>query len=390
MTGPPTTFEGLHEWLRCAREQAPVQVDHDNRTAQLFGYPEIFTALTETADFSSDLNELAPRSTQGDVFAEGNFINLDPPRHDRLRGLVSKAFTPKVIAGLQPRITQVTDGLLAAAGTEFDLVDALAYPLPVIVIAELLGIPTDDRPLFRKWADTLLSQQAGDFSQEQLERTRAQVEPTMRELNEYLLGHIRARRADPADDLTSQLTAAEADGRALTDGEIIGFAGLLLIAGHITTTALLGNSIQIMNEHPEIAEQLRADRELVPQAIEEFLRYRSPFPMVGRRTTRELSIGGVQIPQDYMVLPWLASANRDASHFDAPDTVDIHRKPNKHLSFGKGIHFCIGAPLARLEAKVALNRLFDHYRRIDVLGGEFFDAKTMIAAKQLPVQAGPH
>ena len=224
MTGPPTTFEGLHEWLRCAREQAPVQVDHDNRTAQLFGYPEIFTALTETADFSSDLNELAPRSTQGDVFAEGNFINLDPPRHDRLRGLVSKAFTPKVIAGLQPRITQVTDGLLAAAGTEFDLVDALAYPLPVIVIAELLGIPTDDRPLFRKWADTLLSQQAGDFSQEQLERTRAQVEPTMRELNEYLLGHIRARRADPADDLTSQLTAAEADGRALTDGEIIGFA----------------------------------------------------------------------------------------------------------------------------------------------------------------------
>ena len=282
MTRPSTTFEGLHEWLRSAREEAAVQVDHDNRTVQLFGYPEVYTALTETGDFSSDLNELAPRSTQGDVFAEGNFINLDPPRHDRLRGLVSRAFTPKVIAGLQPRITEVTDGLLAAAGTEFDLVDALAYPLPVIVIAELLGIPTDDRPLFRKWADTLLSQQAGDFSQEQLERTRAQVEPTMRELNEYLLGHIRARRAAPVDDLTSQLTAAEADGRALTDGEIIGFAGLLLIAGHITTTALLGNSIQIMNEHPEIAGQLRADRELIPQAVEEFLRYRSPFPMVGR------------------------------------------------------------------------------------------------------------
>lgn len=294
-----------------------------------------------------------------------------------------------MIAQLQPRITRVTDELLAQADTEFDLVDALAYPLPVIVIAEMLGIPTSDRPLFRKWADTLLSQQTGEFSQQQIEQTLAHVEPTMREMNEYLLEHIRARRADPGADLTSELTAAEANGQALTDREIIGFAGLLLIAGHITTTALLGNSIQIMHQHPGVAEELQADRELIPQAVEEFLRYRSPFPMVGRRTTRELSIGGVPIPQDYMVLPWLASANRDASHFDAPDTVDIHRKPNKHLSFGKGIHFCIGAPLARLEAKVALNRLFDHYQHIDVVGGEFFDAKTMVAAKQLAVQARP-
>lgn len=389
MTTTPTTFEDLHEWLRSAREDAAVQLDHDNHLAQVFGYPEAFTALTEPADFSSDLSALVPRSQQFDVFAEGNFINLDPPQHDRLRGLVSRAFTPKMIAQLQPRITRVTDELLAQADTEFDLVDALAYPLPVIVIAEMLGIPTSDRPVFRKWADTLLSQQTGEFSQQQIEQTLAHVEPTMREMNEYLLEHIRARRADPGADLTSELTAAEANGQALTDREIIGFAGLLLIAGHITTTALLGNSIQIMHQHPGVAEELQADRELIPQAVEEFLRFRSPFPRLGRRTTRELTLGGVRIPENYIVFPWIASANRDPRQFDEPDTVDIRRKPNRHLAFGKGIHFCIGAPLARLEAKVALNRLLDRYQRIDVVGGEHFDAMTMTAAKQLPVLATP-
>lgn len=389
MTTLPTTIDGLHEWLRSAREDAAVQVDHDERIVHVFGYPEAYTVLTEPADFSSDFRTLVPRSQQFDVFAEGNFINLDPPRHDRLRGLVSRAFTPKMIAELEPRIAQITDELLAQVDTEFDLVDSVAYPLPVIVIAEMLGIPTSDRPVFRRWADTLMSQQTEELNQERMKRVFAEVEPTMREMNEYLLEHIRACRANPGEDLTSKLTLAEGNGGPLTDGEIIGFAGLLLIAGHITTSALLGNSVQLMDENPGVVEALRGERELVPRAVEEFLRVRSPFPRLGRRTTRELVLGGVRIPENYIVFLWVASANRDARQFDEPDTVNIRRKPNKHLAFGKGIHFCIGAPLARLEAKVALNRLLDRYERIAVVDSDYFDVVTIAAAKRLPVLATP-
>jgi cytochrome P450 len=295
---------------------------------------------------------------------------MDAPRHRKLRGLVNQAFTPKVVAGLAPRIAEVTGELLDATGGSgrLDLIDDLAYPLPVIVITELLGIPTADRPVFRRWADVLF-QRSTAGPDESLTDTVRQVErvaPIFREMNSYLLQHIRARRAGPAGDLTSKLVAAEVDGERLDDEEIVGIVGLLLLAGHITTTATLGNSIISFDEHPDAAAQVRADPTLLPTAIEEVLRYRTPFPRLARRATDVADVGGAVIPADAVVIPWLTAANRDERVFDHPHEFDVRRAPNPHLTFGHGVHFCLGASLARLEARIALGILLDRYREITV------------------------
>src|SRR5262249_54311684 len=228
--------------------------------------------------------EIMPHQRDFDLFARGNFVRMDPPKHRKLRSLVSQAFTPRMVTGLAPRIAELTAELLdELRGAErFDLVDRLAYPLPVIVIAELLGIPVEDRGIFRQWAETLFSsnQQTSEVRLDEaaLKALFAAVAPTMREMNGYLLAHIQQRRARRADDLTSALVTAEVDGERLDDQEIVGFVGLLLLAGHVTTTALLGNAVLTLDEHPGTADQLRADPTRIPGAIEEVLRYRSPFP----------------------------------------------------------------------------------------------------------------
>ena len=296
-----------------------------------------------------------------------------------------------MVAGLEPRIAELTTELLDQAGERFDLIDALAYPLPVIVIAELLGIPTSDQALFRTWADVLLSQEVDPDQAlgEAGERAVAAVAPTMREMNAYFLDHIRSRRADPGSDLTSKLVQAEVDGERLADEEIVGFVGLLLIAGHITTTATLGNSVVSFQDNPDAAAEVRADPTLLPAAIEEVLRVRTPFPRLARLTKVDTEVGGVPIPAGQIVLPWLAAANRDERVFAEPDRFDIHRRPNPHLTFGHGIHFCLGAPLARLEARVALRLLLERYRDIEVAGDEQVEHRnpwTMVAVTRLPLQ----
>jgi cytochrome P450 len=295
-----------------------------------------------------------------------------------------------MVTGLAPRIAALTAELLdrLRGAEQFDLIDALAYPLPVTVIAELLGIPVEDRGLFHTWADAMLSMNQ-QTSEIKLDPALFEaIAPTMREMNAYLLAHIQRRRARPADDLTSDLVAAEMDGERLDDEEIVGFIGLLMIAGHITTTALLGNAIIALDEHPDAAAALRADPTLLPAAIEEVLRFRSPFPRLARRTATEVRIEEHALAADQIIILWVASANRDGAQFPYPDRFDIHRTPNDHLAFGHGIHFCLGAPLARLEAKIALGILLERYRTIAVARDEpvqFYNPWTIISAKRLPV-----
>jgi cytochrome P450 len=388
MTTTRPTFEHFIAWLEDSRRLGQVHFDDKSQCWQVLGHPETSAVLSTPDVFSSDLTALQPDQEDLALFARGNFVRMDPPQHRKLRTLVSQAFTPKVVAGLEPRITELTTCLLDRAGERFDLIDALAYPLPVIVIAELLGIPTSDRDLFRRWADVLLGQEIDPDQAvtEASEQALASVAPTMREMNAYFLDYIRSRRANPGTDLTSRLTQAEVDGERLADEEIVGFVGLLLLAGHITTTATLGNSVVSFQDNPEAAAEIRADQTLLPAAIEEVLRVRTPFPRLGRITTTDAEVGGVSVPAGQIVLPWLTAANRDERVFTEPHRFDIHRKPNPHLTFGHGIHFCLGAPLARLEARVALDLLLQRYRDIEVADGvEHRNPWTMVALAKLPL-----
>jgi cytochrome P450 len=389
----PFTLEALLSWLRRQREKGSIHHEQQH-IWQVFGYAEVERILSDPRAFSSDFSAIMPAQRDFDLFARGNFVRMDPPRHRKLRGLISQAFTPRMIHGLAHRIAELTAELLDKLGgaDRFDLVDGLAHPLPVIVIAELLGIPVADRTIFRHWADTLFSQneQTSEIKLDEatLKALFDAVAPTMREMNGYLLAHIQDRRARPANDLMTELVNAEVDGERLDDQEIVGFVGLLLIAGHITTTALLGNAIITLDEHPDAAAELRADPTRLPAAIEEVLRCRPPFPRLARRAATDVDLDGHTIGANQVIVLWVASANRDGAQFPDPDRFDIHRTPNPHLAFGHGIHFCLGAPLARLESKIALGILLERYRRIAVGGdelAEFHNPWTMISAKRLPV-----
>jgi cytochrome P450 len=384
-TIPPTAEDGgltLLPWLREMRDQHPVWRDAYG-IWHAFRYADVARVISDSQVFSSDIGRVFPA---GQKFSQGNLLRTDPPRHHTLRRLVGAAFSPKVVTGLAPRITEVSHELLDATGgaAEFDLVSALAYPLPVIVIAELLGLPTSHRDLFRSWADRLFDRDLADPNDPELAR---KIDAATADMLAYLHEHCRDRRSHPRGDLISRLAAVEADGERLTDEEVVNFSVVLLIAGHITTTALLGNTVLCVDEHPQVWAELHADRSLVPAAIEEVLRYRSSFTQVGRVTMVETELSGQVIPADVVVTPWLLSANRDEREFADPDRFDIHRPTNHHVAFGYGIHFCIGQLLARLEGRVAVGVLLDRYAEIRLASGvplEFY-GRGIFAARNVPV-----
>ncbi|HKR48555.1 MAG TPA: cytochrome P450 [Pseudonocardiaceae bacterium] len=385
LTIPPITEDGgntLLAWLREMRDEHPVWRD-EHGVWHVFRHADVTRVISDPMLFSSDTTRLIP---EGQRFSAGNLLQTDPPRHHSLRRLVGAAFSPKVVTGLAPRIAEVTRELLDATdgAAEFDLVTALAYPLPVTVIAELLGLPASDRELFRAWADKLLTIDIADPNDPELAQ---KFEAASTELFAYLREHCQDRRSHPRDDLISKLTTVEADGQRLTDEEVVNFSLVLLLAGHITTTTLLGNTILCLDAHPEVWAELQADRSLVPAALEEVLRYRSPITQLGRMTMTETELAGQLIPADAFISPWLLSANRDDREFAEPDRFDIHRSANRHLAFGYGIHFCIGQLLARVEGRIAVDVLLDRYAEIQLTPAvplEFY-GQIIFAARNIPV-----
>ncbi|WP_232109639.1 cytochrome P450 [Streptomyces buecherae] len=389
----PFVYEELVSRWEGLREGAPVRYDEQRKTWLVTDHENVAKVLSDPKAFSSDFSGLTPTQEDFEVFRQGNFVGMDPPRHRTLRALVSQGFTPRVVTDLEPRIHAITEELLDAVDgqDQFDAVDALAYPLPIIVIAELLGIPVSDRPLFQEWATTLFGgDDLGDMlDMADIERALKAIAPTVREMNGYFLDHIRHHRKNPGDDLTSKLIGAEAEGTRLSDQEIVGFVALLLVAGHITTTALLGNALLCFDRHPDTVAPLRADPGLLPRTAEEVLRFLPPFPELGRRTTREVELSGAVIPADALVTAHLGAANRDRARFADAETFDPARDPNPHLTFGHGIHFCFGAPLARLEARIALRLLFDRFSDLAVADRDAVvtqNPAVIVGARHLPLR----
>jgi cytochrome P450 len=363
----------------------------------VFRYADVQGMLRDHELFSNDFTpgmEVSPEiAALGDT-APPSMISMDPPEHTRLRSLVNKAFTPRIVRQLEPRLRQVAHELLDAAleAEEVDLVEALTYPLPVVAIAEIIGVPSEDREQFKAWSDKAVeSLGTGFFSPPSVESIREQI-AVRDEMHTYFDALADERRAHPQDDLLSGLVAAEHEGSKLDQDEMLAMLVLLLVAGNETTTTLIGNSVVELVAHPGELKRLRGDPSLMPRAVDEVLRFRSPVQFDPRRATGETEIAGVAIAENDLVLGWIGSANRDEAVFDRPDVFDITREKNLHIAFGFGTHHCLGHNLARLEAGVALEVLLERTSSIEQLGDEeppLHPSPVFLGYAKLPVRLRP-
>jgi cytochrome P450 len=308
----------------------------------------------DAAELCRSMREGAPERGAALEWVEGHMLNRDGGDHRRLRNLVSKAFTPRMIEQLRPRIQAIADELLdpIVADGEMELVSTFAFPLPITVIAELLGVPLADRDQFREWSDAFV-RPAIDAAE--LERFGAQ----MIEFVAYLHALFEERRREPADDLTSALVAVEDGGDTLSEQELSSMVALLIVAGHETTVSLIGNATLALLTHPEQRAAIESDPSLLPRAVEELIRFDGPVERtLNRWAAEDVELRGQAIRRGESVIVILGSADRDPERFEEPDALDLaSRRESRHLGFGRGSHFCLGAPLARLETEIALGRL---------------------------------
>ncbi|WP_339296517.1 cytochrome P450 [Paenibacillus sp. FSL W7-1279] len=331
----------------------------DGRFGWLISNYEQAVEALKDGRFSKDVAK-AMGQEQTSVFST-NMLFSDPPDHKRLRGLVQKGFTPQRIADMRGHIQEIADNLLDAVSSRdtINLIDDYAFKLPIIVISEILGVPTEDQDKFRVWSNSII----GASNQELNE----QVVQHMNEFIAYLKDWFAKVREQPGDDLISQLVIAENQGDRLSEQELYGVVTLMIIAGHETTVNLIGNGVLALLEHPEQRKLLQEQPELIHGAIEEMLRYNGPVEFsTSRWAAEDMDFHGVHMKKGDLVVIALNSANRDASQFENPDIFDITREKSQHLAFGKGIHLCLGAPLARLEGEIAINTLLRRYPHFEL------------------------
>ena len=361
------------------RQEEPVQFSEVLQTWMLTNYEDVKVGLVDNR-LSNDkmafyFNPIAPKTREKlgsltQYFSQ--WMNMkDPPDHTRLRGLVNKAFTPKSLEELTPKIQAISERLVGdlVEHGRGDVIGQFAYPLPATVICEMLGIPPDDQDQFRGWSADIIAFSAG--SSVLLETVADKAQASQLELVEYCRRIISQRRMKPKDDLISRLISVEERGAQISELELYAMCVQLFVAGQETTTNLIGNGVFSLLKNPGTYQRLRERPDLIESAIEEFLRYESPVQRMSRIAREELEIHGKRIKEGQSVMLMIGAANRDPQQFPDPDQLILDRKPNRHLAFGRGPHFCIGAPLARREAKLALGTLLAKLTSIELVGDDY-------------------
>ncbi|HEY7417669.1 MAG TPA: cytochrome P450 [Ktedonobacteraceae bacterium] len=403
------TVQGIEEqyaWMKTMRDSHPVWLDEQRNCWHLFRYDDVYKNIADFQLLSSqgrpevfvESREAAMAGHDG-ATARGfgrSLIGMDPPQHNKYRNLVSPLFTPQALERMSDHITTIAQELLdyVRPQGQCNFVNDIAYPLPTMVIIDMLGVPFSDRMLFRKWANGLLARQLCDAefvqsSDDQRDNSQAeQFQGYLQEMSNYFEDMLADRRRQPRNDMMSQLVAAEVDGEHLSVDDLVSFCILLFFAGHVTTTNMLGHAIRCFDAHPDTFEQIRKQPELIPGAIEEVLRYASPVKRLFRKTAVDATIRGVTIPKNSFVFAWLESANRDERQFSEPERFIITREPNRHVAFGHGIHFCLGALLSRMEASIALPMIIKQLPDLQVVHDEpleFYESGLLFGLKQLPI-----
>jgi cytochrome P450 len=388
----PQTLADPYPVYQQLRTEDPVHSDEANGRWLLFRYADIVAVLRNPSVSSNRAPAMQrwvpPGMRQLFEYRSDSMINCDAPKHNRLRLLVNKAFTTRAVEAMTANIQRLVDGFLDAVEPRgrMDVIADLAYPLPVTVIAEMLGVPPEDRDRFKHWSDQLAVTANGNPSGLQPKDYR-RIAQCYEELSAYFAEVVARRRAQPRNDLLSALAQAEEAGDRLNESELYANATLLLVAGHETTTNLIGNGTLALLRHPDQWQRLKADPSLVPGAVEELLRYDSPVQFTARVLTEDMEIGGKWLQAGQMAQLVLGSANRDPEQFTDPERLDVGRQDVKHLAFGLGSHYCLGAPLARLEARIVFETLLRRFPNLhlDDTHVEFRDNFNLRGLLELPV-----
>ncbi|MFF2855657.1 cytochrome P450 [Peribacillus sp. NPDC058002] len=387
-----------YAWCKQMLENDPVSYHQGTDTWNVFKYEDVKRVLSDYKHFSSVRKRttisVGADSDEGSIPEKIQITEADPPEHRKRRSLLAAAFTPRSLQNWEPRIQEIADELIGEMDeeTEIDIVQSLASPLPIIVMSDLMGVPSKDRLLFKKWVDILFL----PFDKEKQEEVNELKQVAAKEYYQYLYPIVVQKRLNPADDIISDLLKSEVDGEMFTDDEVVRTTMLILGAGVETTSHLLANSFySLLYDDKEVYRELHENLDLVPQAVEEMLRFRFNLIKLDRTVKEDNDLLGVELKEGDNVVVWMSAANLDEEMFEDPFTLNIHRPNNKkHLTFGNGPHFCLGAPLARLEAKIALTAFLKKFKHIEAvpsfqLEEKLTDSATGQTLTSLPLRAFP-